>query len=112
MKTKHISVQRRKNFEYFFNTYLLQKQYEQNTNEVIKNVNEFSYRSHNCGELREPDIGKEVTLCGWLEFSRMNKFFTLRDGYGHTQVIIPNKVRTLSVIKINQLHILSQLLHN
>lgn len=55
-------------------------------------VNEFTYRSHNCGELRESDIGKEVTLCGWLEFSRMKRFFTLRDGYGHTQVLIPDNV--------------------
>lgn len=55
-------------------------------------VNEFTYRSHNCGELRESDVGKEVTLCGWLEFSRMKRFFTLRDGYGHTQVLIPENV--------------------
>lgn len=55
-------------------------------------VNEFTYRSHHCGELRESDIGKEVTLCGWLEFSRMKRFFTLRDGYGHTQVLIPDNV--------------------
>lgn len=59
-------------------------------------VNEFTYRSHNCGELRESDIGKEVTLCGWLEFSRMKRFFTLRDGYGHTQVLIPNNVSELT----------------
>lgn len=56
------------------------------------NVNEFTYRSHNCGELREDDIGDVVTLCGWLEFSRMKRFFTLRDGYGHTQVLIPDQV--------------------
>lgn len=55
-------------------------------------VNEFTYRSHNCGELRESDVGEEVTICGWLEFSRMKRFFTLRDGYGHTQVLIPNEV--------------------
>lgn len=56
------------------------------------NVNEFTCRSHTCGELRETDIGKVVTLCGWLEFSRMKRFFTLRDGYGRTQIIIPDKV--------------------
>lgn len=56
------------------------------------NVNEFTIRSHNCGELREADIGKEVTMCGWLEFSRMNRFFTLRDGYGQVQVIVPENV--------------------
>lgn len=61
------------------------------------NVNEFTYRSHNCGELRETNIGEVVTLCGWLEFSRMKRFFTLRDGYGHTQVLIPEKVGTIFV---------------
>ena len=24
-------------------------------------------RTHNCGELRSSDEGKEVTLCGWVE---------------------------------------------
>lgn len=57
------------------------------------NVNEYTCRTHNCGELRDSDIGKEVTICGWLEFSRMNKFFTLRDAYGHTQVLIPKQMK-------------------
>lgn len=59
-------------------------------------VNEFTYRSHNCGELRETDVGKVVTLCGWLEFSRMKRFFTLRDAYGQTQVLIPDQVSITS----------------
>lgn len=33
-----------------------------------------------------------MTLCGWLEYSRMNRFFTLRDGYGRIQVLIPNEL--------------------
>lgn len=70
---------------------------QKNATEQVKqvtsvDVNEFTYRSHNCGELRETDIGKVVTLCGWLEFSRMKRFFTLRDAYGQTQVLIPEKV--------------------
>ena len=24
-------------------------------------------RTHNCGELRISDAGKQVTICGWLE---------------------------------------------
>uniref|UniRef100_A0A182MM31 Aminoacyl-transfer RNA synthetases class-II family profile domain-containing protein n=1 Tax=Anopheles culicifacies TaxID=139723 RepID=A0A182MM31_9DIPT len=55
-------------------------------------INQFTTRSHNCGELRISHVGQEVTLCGWLEFSRMNKFFTLRDGYGTVQSIIPEDV--------------------
>lgn len=53
-------------------------------------VNLYTYRTHSCGELNESNIGQEVTLTGWLEFHRMKKFFTLRDGYGCVQVIIPD----------------------
>ncbi|XP_052864551.1 aspartate--tRNA ligase, mitochondrial [Anopheles cruzii] len=53
--------------------------------------NEFTIRSHTCGELRPANVGQSVTLCGWLEYSRMNKFFTLRDGYGTVQALIPEK---------------------
>ncbi|XP_050079147.1 aspartate--tRNA ligase, mitochondrial [Anopheles maculipalpis] len=55
-------------------------------------INQFTTRSHNCGELRLSHVGQEVTLCGWLEYSRMNKFFTLRDGYGTVQALIPEDV--------------------
>lgn len=55
-------------------------------------VNKFTTRTHTCGELGDKDIGKEVTLCGWLEFERMRKFFTIRDGYGCTQVMLPDDV--------------------
>uniref|UniRef100_A0A336L9J0 CSON007057 protein n=2 Tax=Culicoides sonorensis TaxID=179676 RepID=A0A336L9J0_CULSO len=53
-------------------------------------VNTFTNRTHTCGELGDKDIGKEVVLCGWLEFERMRKFFTLRDGYGCTQIMLPD----------------------
>lgn len=57
-------------------------------------VNLYTYRTHNCGELGESNIGQEVVLTGWMEFQRMRKFFTLRDGYGCTQVIIPDEMCT------------------
>lgn len=65
---------------------------ETQTNSSISAVNSFTCRTHNCGELNETNIGTKVILCGWFEFQRMKKFFTLRDGYGQTQIIVPEKV--------------------
>ncbi|MCR4896840.1 MAG: aspartate--tRNA ligase [Lachnospiraceae bacterium] len=48
-------------------------------------------RTHNCGELRLSDVGKQVTLSGWLENSREVGgnlvFLILRDFYGTTQLV-------------------------
>jgi len=52
-------------------------------------VNEFSYRTHNCGQLRHTDHGKDVVLCGWIQYNRGGRFLVLRDSYGITQLIVP-----------------------
>ncbi len=47
------------------------------------------YRSNTCGELRLADVGKKVTLCGWLQKSRDlggMTFIDLRDRFGLTQL--------------------------
>ncbi|XLS29423.1 aspartate--tRNA ligase [Flavobacteriaceae bacterium M23B6Z8] len=52
------------------------------------------YRSHNCGALRLADVGKEVTLCGWVQKTRDKGFVIwvdLRDRYGITQLIFDEK---------------------
>ncbi len=50
-----------------------------------------TYRSHNCGELRDTDIGKTARLSGWVHRKRDHGgllFIDLRDHYGLTQCVI------------------------
>jgi aspartyl-tRNA synthetase len=52
-----------------------------------------SLRTHHCGELRESDIGKTVTICGWLNKYRnlgSLHFIDVRDRYGVTQLGFEN----------------------
>ena len=62
----------------------------------------FQSRTHNCGELRLCDAGKNVTLAGWLENVREVgsnfAFLVLRDYYGTTQVVVET-AEMMSIIK-------------
>ena len=53
---------------------------------------ETSMRSHRCGDLRVDDVGKEVTLCGWVDRRREHgehlAFIDLRDRSGVIQVVV------------------------
>ena len=71
------------------------------------------YRSHNCSELSEKEINKNVNISGWLHRKRDHGnllFIDLRDHYGMTQCVIENnnnffpileKTKPESVLKIS-----------
>ena len=59
-------------------------------------------RTNTCGELTTNDIGKEVTLCGWIDSIRNLGsliFIDLRDKYGITQLNISPKLFEKYVLK-------------
>ncbi len=62
----------------------------------------FQSRTHNCGELRLADAGKDVTIVGWLENVREVganfAFLVLRDYYGTTQVVVET-AEMMAIIK-------------
>jgi aspartyl-tRNA synthetase len=71
-----------------------------------------AYRTHNCAQLRSPDVGQTVRLSGWIHRKRDHGgllFVDLRDHYGLTQIVtdtdseafkILDRVRAESVVTI------------
>ena len=60
------------------------------------------YRTHNCSELSEKDIGKKIYLSGWLHRKRDHGnllFLDIRDHYGMTQCVIENKNKLFPVLE-------------
>lgn len=58
---------------------------------VSVGVNNFSQRSHSCGEFRPSHIGEEVKICGWVQYKRL-MFLIVRDWSGTVQVLLPESM--------------------
>jgi len=64
------------------------------------------YRTHLCNELRASDVGKEVTLSGWVNRRRDHGgviFIDLRDRYGLTQVVFSEEIHADAFAKAEHL---------
>ena len=59
-------------------------------------------RTHTCGELRQEDINKNVTLCGWTQKIRDKGgmiWIDLRDRYGITQLVFDESTTSAKIIE-------------
>ncbi|MCD4728486.1 MAG: aspartate--tRNA ligase, partial [Pirellulales bacterium] len=64
-------------------------------------------RTHTCGELCLDHVGREVTLCGWVDSHRDHSgvlFVNLRDRYGWTQVVFGPESGAEAVAASRELH--------
>lgn len=69
-------------------------------------MSSFRKRSHTCGELRIQDIGKKITLNGWVDIRRDLGgviFIDLRDRYGKIQVVFNPKHKSEAHNKAKEL---------
>ena len=60
------------------------------------------YRTHNCSELEEKEVGKKVRLSGWVHRKRDHGnllFVDLRDHFGITQCVIENKDKSFKTLE-------------
>ncbi len=60
------------------------------------------YRTHNCSELTEKDVGKNTRLSGWVHRKRDHGnllFLDIRDHFGITQCVIENKDKNFKILE-------------
>ncbi|MBH90736.1 MAG: aspartate--tRNA ligase [Candidatus Marinimicrobia bacterium] len=60
------------------------------------------YRTHNCSELSQKNIGQKIKLSGWVHRKRDHGnllFLDLRDHFGITQCVIENKDKEFKILE-------------
>ncbi|MDO8896226.1 MAG: aspartate--tRNA ligase [Bacteroidales bacterium] len=60
------------------------------------------FRTHTCGELRLSDVGKKVTLSGWVQRTRDKGsllWIDLRDRYGITQLMLEESISEQNLLE-------------
>ena len=60
------------------------------------------FRTHNCSELSEKDIKKNIKLSGWIHRKRDHGnllFIDIRDHFGITQCVIENKDKNFKILE-------------
>ena len=65
-----------------------------------------AYRSHNCAELTEADVGQQVKLSGWINRKRDHGqlvFVDLRDHYGLTQCVADSSDASFALVEATRL---------
>ena len=65
-----------------------------------------AYRSHNCGELAEANVGQTVRLSGWINRKRDHGqlvFVDLRDHYGLTQCVVDSSDPSFAAVEATRL---------
>ena len=65
-----------------------------------------AYRSHNCVELSEANVGEKVRLSGWINRKRDHGqlvFVDLRDHYGLTQCVIDSSDTYFEMVEATRL---------
>jgi aspartyl-tRNA synthetase len=65
-----------------------------------------AYRTHNCAELTEPDVGQTVRLSGWIHRKRDHGqlvFIDLRDHFGLTQCVVDSTDASFALVEATRL---------
>jgi len=64
----------------------------------------YSYRTNYCGEINLKNVGERVTIAGWIQSKRLDKFIILRDRTGKCQIKIPENDSKNFMTVIKKMH--------